>query len=350
MTWEWSEWARQAMVLVSIFGIVMVGRGVFVFLVQKWLTMKGYVGEDFRVARRFRSLYFLLFFAFAHLGLSAFDEFPPRTLENLERALHVGTVISAVWFLNQLLNLAQGVFVEVLQKQSDGSVMRRRMLTQIRFVYRLCNSVLFVVGFALCLLTFPRAQQFGASLLASAGVASIVIGLAAQKSIGTLIAGFQIVFTQSVRLDDTISIDGQNGVVEEVTFTHVVVRLGDLRRLVLPITYFIDKPFENWTKNSSDINGYFSFYVDYAMPIAPLREEARRLVESSPLWSKRAFSLFVAEIGVNSAEVRVNVSARNSMELGDLRNWLREQLLAYLSKTYPQYLPRARQETLTTAV
>ena len=185
-------------------------------------------------------------------------------------------------------------------------------------------------------------RQIGASLLASAGVAGLVAGIAARPVLGNLIAGLQIALSQPIRLDDVVVIQGEWGRIEEITGTYVSVRLWDQRRLIVPLQWFIENPFTNWTRNSSQIIGTVFLYVDYRMPLAPLREELARIVEHAPEWDGRVQVLQVTDATERAMQLRVLVSSLDSGLNWDLRCRVREGLLDFMQQHYPQYLPRAR--------
>jgi small-conductance mechanosensitive channel len=191
-------------------------------------------------------------------------------------------------------------------------------------------------------MTFPSVRQIGASLLASAGVAGLVAGIAARPVLGNLIAGLQIALSQPIRLDDVVVIQGEWGRVEEITGTYVSIRIWDQRRLIVPLQWFIENPFTNWTRNSSQIIGTVFFFVDYRMPIAPLREELERILEHAPEWDGRVQVLQVTDATERSMQLRVLVSSFDSGLNWDLRCRVREGLLSFVQAAYPQHLPRTR--------
>jgi small-conductance mechanosensitive channel len=192
------------------------------------------------------------------------------------------------------------------------------------------------------LLSFPEARQLGASLLASAGVLGIVAGLAAKPLFSNLIAGLQLALAQPIRMDDVLIVKGEWGRVEEITGTYVVIKIWDERRLIVPLTWFIENPFENWTRTGADILGTIFLHVDYATPIEPLRQEAARLVRSFPEWDGRVFAVQVTDADERTIRVRVLVSAGDSGKAFDLRCKLREALIAFLAREYPSALPQVR--------
>jgi hypothetical protein len=202
--------------------------------------------------------------------------------------------------------------------------------------------VIVIIGFGGALMTFPAVRQVGASLLASAGVAGLVAGIAARPVLGNLIAGLQIALSQPIRLDDVVVIQGEWGRVEEITGTYVSIRIWDQRRLIVPLQWFIENPFTNWTRNSSQIIGTVFFFVDYRMPLAPMREELERILQNAPEWDKRVQVLQVTDATEKSMQLRVLVSSFDSGLNWDLRCRVREGLLNFMQSSYPQFLPRTR--------
>ncbi len=193
-------------------------------------------------------------------------------------------------------------------------------------------------------MTFEKIRQLGVSIMASAGVIGIIAGFAAQKSIATLFAGIQIAITQPIRLDDVVIVENEWGWIEEITLTYVVVRIWDLRRLVLPITYFIERPFQNWTRVSADILGTVFLYMDYTVPVRVIREELQKIVKGSDLWDGKVCGVQVTDATQQTVEVRALVSAVDSSKAWDLRCLVREKLLEFLQNKYPDSLPKTRVE------
>ena len=218
----------------------------------------------------------------------------------------------------------------------------RKIHTQLNVLRRIIIIVIVVIALALILMNFPRIRQLGTALLASAGIAGIVIGLAAQKTLGTFIAGLQIAFTQPIRLDDVVIVEGEWGRIEEITLTYVVVRIWDLRRLVVPITYFIERPFQNWTRVSADILGTVYLYVDYTVPVEAIRAELQHIVEGQDEWDHKVCGLQVTNATERTVELRALMSAADASLAWNLRCKVREQLIAFVQKNSPQSLPRLR--------
>jgi len=196
---------------------------------------------------------------------------------------------------------------------------------------------------------FKEVQRFGTSILASAGVVGIIFGFAAQKTIANLFAGFQLAMTQPIRLDDVVIVEGEWGHIEEMTLTYVVVRIWDERRLVVPLSHFIDKPFQNWTRTSADILGSVSVWVDYSLPLDEVRAALKEIIEPDPNWDKRFWNLQVTEASERTMQIRVLATSSDSSKSWDLRCEIREKLIHYLQKHHPQCLPKLRTDLGTPA-
>jgi small-conductance mechanosensitive channel len=199
-----------------------------------------------------------------------------------------------------------------------------------------------LVTVALALMTIGAVRQWGVSLLASAGVVGIIAGLALQPFLANLIAGIQIATAQPIRIDDAVVVEGEWGTVEEITSTYVVVKLWDWRRMILPLSHFIEKPFQNWTRETSRLIGTAMLYVDYEAPMDRLRAELERICKASPLWDGDVVSLQVTDITDRVAQVRCLASARSAPVVFDLRCEIRESMLAFMRDRCPEALPRDR--------
>jgi small-conductance mechanosensitive channel len=218
----------------------------------------------------------------------------------------------------------------------------RGVYTQVMVLKKIAVGVIAVFAIASMLMVFQSVRQLGTAMIASAGVAGIVIGFAAQKSLGTLLAGFQIAMTQPIRIDDVVIVEGEWGRIEEITLTYVVVCIWDLRRLVVPITYFIEKPFQNWTRTSAEILGSVFLQVDYGVPVDAVRQELTRILESSSNWDRKVNVLQVTDAKERTLELRALASSSDASKSWDLRCEMREKLVAFIQKNYPGSLPRLR--------
>lgn len=245
-----------------------------------------------------------------------------------------------------LLNRAVGTIFVLVRRSihidASDNLKARKATTQILIIERITTFVVAVVAIAVGLMTIPEVRRYGTSLLAGAGVVGLVVGFAAQQTIANVIAGIQIAITQPLRIDDAVVIDGEWGWVEEITLTYIVVRIWDRRRLVTPISYLLQKPFQNWTRTSASILGTVFIHVDYTTDIEALRTEQTRILVASPHWDGEVDVIQVTGAGERSIEIRCLVSAANSSAAWELRCELREKLIRYLQKTQPTALPRDR--------
>lgn len=245
------------------------------------------------------------------------------------------------WVISFINGFAEGVIARHPSTVADN-LNARRIQTQTKVLSRSAMVVVLIAGVAMALMTFPGARQVGASLLASAGVLGIVGGLAARPVFSNLIAGLQIALAQPIRLDDVLIVKGEWGRVEEITGTYVVLKIWDERRLIIPLQWFIENPFENWTRTGSQILGTAFLYLDYSAPLDAIRAEAKRITDEAPEWDKRVFGVQVTDTSERTMQVRILVSAANSGAAFDLRCKLREGLLAFLAREYPECLPKVR--------
>ena len=240
------------------------------------------------------------------------------------------------------VNAAAAGLVKLNPWDLADNLRARRILTQARVLSRTVNFLIGLLGVSMALMSFPAVRHLGTSLLASAGVAGLVVGLAAKSVLGNLLAGVQLALTQPIRYDDVLIVQGQWGRVEEITATYVVLHLWDERRLVIPLQWFIDNPFENWTRTTSRLLGSIFWWVDYGMPIDPLRAELRRLCEAAPEWDGDVCVLQVSDTSEKTMQLRGLASSLDSGRSWDLRCKLREGLIAFMQREYPQFLPQVR--------
>lgn len=225
---------------------------------------------------------------------------------------------------------------------TEDSLLARRVRTQTQVIQRIASIGIVIVTIAVMLMTFPNVRQIGASMLASAGIAGLVAGIAARSTFASLIAGLQVALTQPIRLEDSVVVEGEWGWIEEIGTTYVVVRLWDLRRLIVPLTYFIEKPFQNWTRTTSDLLGTAMIYADYTVPVEEVRQELQRILDETPLWDRRTWALQVTDLTDSTIQLRALMSASTASRTFDLRCYVRERLVHFLQDKYPQCLPTRR--------
>lgn len=265
-----------------------------------------------------------------------------RGLPVIEHALSIGVLAAVTWGLVAVVEAVEAVVEQRFKTDVDDNLRQRKVQTQTRVLVRVIQVLIVVVGAAAILMTFDGVRQFGASLLASAGVAGLVVGLAARPVIGNLIAGLQIAITQPIRLDDVVVIDGHWGRIEEITSTYVVVKIWDERRLIVPLSRIIEQPFENWTRTTADVLGTVFLYTDYTVPIDELRDSLESFVKERKEWDKRVCQIVVTDATEKSMQLRALVSAGSSGKLWDLRCAVREHLIAFIRENHPRALPSLR--------
>lgn len=254
----------------------------------------------------------------------------------------VGVVFCITWLLIRAAHATGDTLIARQLKDPSDTQHTRRLQTQTRVLTQTVVSLITLIGVAMALMSFPSVRHIGTSLLASAGLAGIVAGLAARPLLGNLIAGIQIGLTQPIRIDDVVIVEGEWGTIEEITGTYVVVKIWDQRRMVVPLEWWTQNPFQNWTRTSSALLGTVFLWVDYRMPLEPLRAELKRLCEDSPDWDKQVCVLQVTDADQRTMQLRCLVSAIDAGRAFDLRCQVREKLLLYIQTRYPGYLPRLR--------
>lgn len=257
----------------------------------------------------------------------------------LRRAFFIASV---TWILIEVIHFFKQKLLEKYNTQTEDNLESRKRHTQINILQKVFVFILVLVSMGLILMSIESVREIGMGLFASAGVAGIVIGLSAQKVVGALLAGIQIAITQPFRLEDAVVVEGEWGWIEEIHLTYVVVRVWDKRRLVLPTTYFLEKSFQNWTRNTADIVGTVFLYTDYQIPFDELRKELTRLLHSTELWDGDTNVLQVTDTTSSNIEIRILVSAQNSPTAWDLRVFIREKMIEFIQKNYPESLPKTR--------
>ncbi|MEL4306467.1 mechanosensitive ion channel family protein [Joostella sp. CR20] len=279
---------------------------------------------------------------FFKTGASSFLNYTEETTFLIGKLSSILLIISIAWALIVLLKVLKSRYLKRYDFTSEDNLYARKLYTQFNLLERIVIFIIIIIAVAATLMLFEGVRKIGVSLFASAGVAGIILGLAAQKVIGSILAGLQIAISQPIRLDDVLVVEGEWGWVEEISLTFVVVRIWDKRRLILPTSYFIEKPFQNWTRTNSDILGTVFIYTDYNIPFDALREELTRLLESTNLWDGKANVLQVTDAKENYVEIRALMSANSSPKAWDLRVFVREKLIEFIQKNYPDSFPKTR--------
>lgn len=267
---------------------------------------------------------------------------PQRMQALFSNAVSMVLIGAFAYILYRLVDAACDLILSRYRLDVADNREARGVYTQVTVLRKAAMAVIGLIAFASMLMVFDSVRQVGTTILASAGVAGIVVGFAAQRSIATLLAGFQIALTQPIRLDDVVIVEGEWGRIEEITLTYVVVNIWDLRRLVVPITCFLDKPFQNWTRTSANLLAYVYLYVDYRVPMDRVREKFTSLLEASPQWDHKVNSVQVTDSTEHSVQIRLLASAADASKAWDLRCNVREQMLRFLQQEFPQSLPQVR--------
>lgn len=296
-----------------------------------------------RHIKRFILPVVLLFISlFLKYLLKKYELTDPSYVDFFETLGSIFLIVALAWILIAGIRTIKRIFQEQFDISKEDNLKSRKYTTQFNILERIIIFLIILVSIGLILMLFDDVKRIGISLFASAGIAGVIVGLAAQRIIAAVIAGLQIAITQPIRIDDVVIIENEWGRVEEITLTYVVVNIWDKRRLIVPTTYFFEKPFQNWTRNTSEILGTVFIYTDYNVPFQALREELTRLLESTPLWDKKVNVLQVTDSKERSIEVRALMSAKDSSTAWDLRVFIRENLIEFLQKNYPESLPKTR--------
>ena len=266
-------------------------------------------------------------------------------LESTIRQILVMAIVVALgWFGIGCIYVFQAATLRRYDLQAENNIQARRVHTQFQLFRRMLIAFVVIIDIGALLWTFnePRIWHYGSGLLASAGVASVILATAARSTAANFFAGLQIAFTEPLRIDDVVVVQGEWGRVEEINSAYVVVRLWDLRRLVVPLNYFIENSFQNWTRQSSEIMGTAFLYVDYTIPVEALRDQLNTIVRASPLWNGVTCGLQVTNLTDRSMELRCLMSSRNSSENFDLRCLVREKMTEWIQQNYPDSFPTSR--------
>ena len=272
-----------------------------------------------------------------------------NTASTLARLLGLATICLLGWTALTALHIGADLYLRRFRLDVDDNLLARKHITQVRVLERVMDVVIVLVTTGFALMTFDAVRQFGVTLFASAGVAGIVAGLAARPVLTNFLAGVQLAVAQPIRIDDAIIVENELGNVEEITFSYVVVRLWDLRRMVVPLSYFIEKPFQNLTRTGGELIGTVFLYVDHTAPVDTIRKKLTEIVTQSKLWNGKIVSLQVSDCKETTVELRALVSANSGSAAWDLRCEVREKLIDFLQREYPSALPRRRYEAAENA-
>jgi small-conductance mechanosensitive channel len=334
-------WARYIIVTIVAVTIAILLHHIFYSIGCKITRRRPGIFEDLLLKHSERPTRVLLPLL-AALWVVRQSSVPQEFVGTVSHVLGLAIIGCIGWLLIDLSNIFREIVVERYDLTLADNYSARRIHTQVTVLRRVLVVVIVLLTIALMLMTFQQVRHFGETVAASAGLAGIVAGLAARSTLSSLIAGIQVAITQPIKLEDVVIVEGEWGRIEEILTTFVVVRIWDQRRMIVPLTYFIDKPFQNWTRRSSDIMGTVFLYVDYTLPVEEIRQELQRIVQGSDLWDGRVCGLQVTNATDKSMELRCLMSSADSGKSFDLRALVRERLIAYIQKHYPESLPQVR--------
>jgi len=260
----------------------------------------------------------------------------------IKQSLTILYILTVAWILVIGIRLLKHFVLDRYDINTRDNLKARKIYTQFKIIERILIVLVVLLALAFSLMTFDGIKRIGVSIFASAGVAGLILGLAAQKVIGGVLAGFQIALTQPIRLGDAVIVENEWGWIEEINLTYVVIKIWDWRRIVVPTTYFIEKPFQNWTRNSANIMGTVFIHTDYSVPFQALRDAFEKTLEQSILWDRKVKVMQVTDALERSVEIRLLMSAVDSPTAWDLRVEIREKMLIFLQENYPHSLPHTR--------
>ncbi|MGC1466032.1 MAG: mechanosensitive ion channel family protein [Pseudolabrys sp.] len=306
-------------------------------------TRYPYVLSIFTQMRGVSRLALLIFALLIAFPVAPFD---PDIRHWIGRCLLISIIALIGWTAITTLNITADLYLLRFRLDVEDNLLARKHITQIRVLLRAAYVLVVTITVGAALMTFEPVRQYGVSLFASAGVAGIIAGLAARPVLTNLFAGVQLAMTQPIRIDDAVIVEKEWGTIEEITSTYVVVQLWDLRRMIVPLSYFIEKPFQNWTRESSALVGSVMLYLDYTAPIDIIREKLQEIVTAAKTWNGQTAKIQVTDANDKVIEVRVLVSADNAGATFDLRCLVREKIIDFLQREHPSALPRQRNETV----
>ncbi len=340
---NWREWAISGAILIGAVITARIAHKILFSAAQRLARRTGSVIDNSLVEHGRKPARLILPLLAFFLALPA-TSLPPDAVAVIQHIIVLGMIASVAWVFIVLIDVFEDVAAERYKIGISDDLRARKIRTQIHVLRRTAIVVCCIVAFSVMLMTFPSVRQFGVSLFASAGIAGLVIGMAARPTLSSLLAGLQIALTEPIRLEDVVIVEGEWGWIEEITTTYVIVRIWDLRRLVVPLSYFIEHPFQNWTRVTADLLGTVHLYTDYTVPVEEVRQELHRILKTTDLWNGKAWALQVTHATENTIELRALMSAPNSSKAWDLRCLVRERLITFLQQKYPRSLPRTRVE------
>lgn len=340
---NWHDWMWSVCILAGAILIARVVHVILFFVLKRLAKRKGdvFVNSLVRHGEGPTRWILPLLTILAALPLA---RLPEKMEVAIERVAGLGLIAAVAWLIILVSHIVSDLTSARFRIDLPDNLAARRIQTQIEVLHRIVVVIVVIVTLSVMLMTFPTIKHIGMSLLASAGLAGLVVGMAMKSTLSSLIAGIQIAFTQPIRMEDAVVVEGEYGWIEEIATTYVVVRIWDLRRLVLPLSYFIEHPFQNWTRSSAALLGNVILYVDYTVPVEEVRAELARILKSSNLWAGKVCALQVTDATQGTLQLRALMDANDSGSAWDLRCYVREKLIQFLQDKYPDALPKVRAE------
>ncbi len=339
--------SKNILNLLILIGVI-VGALVLSFILFKLVSIfvKRLSGSSYTLINKHLSIPFRLLLVVMSITFTLqFTYFDNLNNAVLSKLVFISLLISISYFLVKVSEFIRDVIYEKFSGDTVNNLAERKVKTQVEFLQKASSMFIILIAISIGLMSFSQVRQLGTSILASAGIAGIIVGFAAQKSLSNLLAGLQIAFTQPIRIDDAVIVEGEFGRIEEITLSYVVINLWDSRRLIVPISYFLEKPFQNWTRTSADLLGSVFINVDFNLPIDTLREQLREILKeptAAKLWDGRVSNVQVTDLTDTSMQIRILISARNSGNAFDLRCIIREKIVRFITENFPDALPKRR--------
>lgn len=316
-------------------------------IILRWFTRRwGGVISRSLVTRAARPLLWLSPFPTLLAALPATSLRDPA-LAMLTHAIWIVVILVTTWLLTRVVLVATDCVQAAYPVDVADNRRARRIVTLVQILRQVATVLIVVIGGSAAIMTFPQARSIGASILASAGIAALVIGMAARPALSNIIAGVQIALAEPISLDDVVIVEGEWGRIEEITMTYVVVRIWDLRRLIVPLSHFIERPFQNWTRQHADLMGTVFVHADFGVPVDSVRAELTRILDASGLWDRKVNVVHVTDAVNGRLELRLLMSAANAPTLWDLRCHVREKMVDFLRVNHPDTLMRTRLQMLS---
>jgi len=341
VNWQNWLWSLGGIAVAVFAGLA--AHALILVLAKRFASRRVKVVDDFLIKYADRPSRFILPLLTLVSVLGALP-LPATVLDALRHIAGLGLIASVAWLLIATVEFLQELVVSHHAIDVTDNLSARRIRTQIQVLRQILVGLIGLLTIAIMLMTFPSIRHLGESLFASAGLAALMVGLAARTALTNILAGIQIALSQPIRLGDVVIVENEWGWIEEITTTYVIVRIWDLRRLIVPLTYFIEKPFQNWTHTTADILGTVFVYTDYRVEVEEVRSELQRILQSSGMWDGKVWGLQVTNATDRSLELRALMSAPDGPKAWDLRCYVREKLIEFLQERFPGSLPRTRAE------